>query len=665
MRRTRGFRWLPLLVVATTAADGRSWDAKLAEAFSGRLEEVGVALEEVQAEFPGLPTLPIDDQGGTGGAASLHREAEVSHSFTIRWEVPASVDRVVLVPPRRYDVDGLEPQYGTPDEFEVALLDAEGGVLETVAEVGDVWAHPARAGHPFSWDVEPAEEAAGLRITARRLFADTGDEDTYVHAWAEAFVFEETRNVARGAEVTSSGGSSPTAPWHWSEEFLVDEQTPLGLPEVPAPEHKDIGWLSRGRESAEESMWLDVDLGEVRAFDAVRLFPAKKPTADLPSGFGFPKELRIAVSETPLSRAEADAAASLAMRNPGHNPVRVPVGEQRGRYVRVEAERLWKAYDGFPAFFALSEIEVLDGAENVARGAAIRTADGMGNVIATGARYWNAVSLCDGHGPDGRLVPTREWLGLLDRRLELETRRHRLREERREIIGGWRRLGISSVALLGGAGAFALIVLPIRYRTRERRELRKVRERIASDLHDEVGSNLGSIQMFADLAEGRAGPSDELKRIQRIAAETVSAVRDIVWLLRPKGGHRIGTVEHLRETASIMLEPLEWQFHADEGAWQVELSDESSRHLFLYFREALHNILRHAGATKVEVEVSRTDPFFLLRVRDDGKGIPGEKLGRSSTLRALRQRAEALEAGFDIRSTPGEGTELELRVPMT
>ena len=179
-----------------------------------------------------------------------------------------------------------------------------------------------------------------------------------------------------------------------------------------------------------------------------------------------------------------------------------------------------------------------------------------------------------------------------------------------------------------------------------------------------MGSNLGSIQMFADLAEDRSGPSDELKRIHRIAAETVSAVRDIVWLLRPQGDHRIGTVEHLRETSSIMLETLEWHFTANEDAWQAELSEDANRHLFLFFREALHNIMRHAQAAKVDVRVEIANATFRLVIADDGVGIAPERLERPATLRALRQRSAALAADLRIDSTPGAGTRLELSVPL-
>jgi signal transduction histidine kinase len=504
-------------------------------------------------------------------------------------------------------------------------------------------------------------EAAALRISAGRLRLDSDVSESFVYAWAEAFVFQGERNLALGAEVTSSGGQAPTAPWLWSNAFLVDGQTPLGLPEIPAGEHRNVGWISEGRAKATDSVWLEVDLGEERSFDTVRLFPAKRPTSDLPSGFGFPRRFVISVPDASGNKGEETA---VEMGNPGHNPVDVPLGPRRGRKVRIDVSELWKVYEDYPAFFALSEIQVLEGEEKRNAGAVVRSPDGMGNVIGSGLQYWNAASLSDGFGPDGRLVSRREWLMQLDQRLKLEQRRHALEMEAAAIVDRWRRSGLWAFALLGGAGALVLIALPIRYRMREKRELARVRERIAGDLHDEVGSNLGSIQMFADLAESHAGPSKELKRIQRIAAETVSAVRDIVWLLRPQGDHRIGTAEHLRETGSIMLEALDWEFHANEAAWQTELSDEANRHLFLYFREALHNVLRHSGAGRVEIRADEEAGKFRLVIADDGSGIPAEKMERPSTLRALRQRVEALGAEFKVDSGAGKGTRLELAIPL-
>jgi signal transduction histidine kinase len=674
MIRTQGIPCICAFVATmagVNAADDGAWDSRLAASFSSRLKEIRSEISSLEPTLAALPDIPIDDQGGTGGYAGIHPRAVpargTQHAVEVRWPALAKVDQVVLVPARRYTTQGLDAQYGLPDDFSVELIDAAGEVMFKIAREREVRSHPIRKGHPFCYRISPPVECAGLRISAAKLLPDPEGEGAYVHAWAEVFAFGSGTNIARGSEVKSIGGVTPPAPWHWSPDFLVDGQTPLGLPEVPAKEHRNIGWLSEGRKDPDKPASLVVDLGDAMEVDSVRLLPAKRPTSDLPSGFGFPTKLSISISDSgdPIPPESWKPVTATELRNPGHNPVVLPFDPTRGRYVKVEAVQLWKAFESYPAFFALSEVEVLSGDENKALGRGVRSSDGMLNLIAPGGRYWSGAALSDGYGPEGKLVPVAEWMGLLDKRLATETRLHELREEAGEVTAGWRRAGLWVFAILGVAGAFTIIALPIRYRIQANRELLKVRERIAGDLHDEVGSNLGSIQMFADLAEGRAGPSEELKRIQRIAAETVSAVRDIVWLLRPGGDHRIGTVEHLRETSSIMLEMLIWKFHANEDAWQVELPEEDTRHLFLFFREALHNILRHAKATHVDIRVDKTDGHFQIRIVDNGVGIDPAKLERPATLRALRQRTTALGAELQVESSPGQGTRLTLIVPIT
>jgi signal transduction histidine kinase len=586
----------------------------------------------------------------------------------VRWSETQPIDLLALVPARRYDARGLDAKYGLPDTFTVELIDADGKTLALVASEQNARSHPVRHGHPFVYPISPPVAAAGIRVTARDLAPGSEGEDGHIHAWAEWFAFAGDRNLAYGGKVSATGGSTSSAPWQWNAAFLVDGYTPLGLPEIPAAGHRNVGWLSHGRADAGESASLTIDLGAVAPIDGLRLLPARRPTSDLPNGFGFPRRLEIAVADTPNPPTDPAAwrvVATLNLRNPGHNPVWIALDEATpARHVRVTAAELWKQFESYPAFFALSELEVFSGNENLALGKAVRSADGMPNLIAPGGRYWSSSALIDGHGPDGRLVPAREWMTLLDRRLAIEAHIHQLHLDAANVIRDWRNGALVLFALLGVAGLVALVALPLRFRIHSRRQLIAVRERIAGDLHDEVGSNLGSIQMYADLAEGRTGASEELKRIQRIAAETVSAVRDIVWLLRPGRDHRIGTVEHLRETASIMVESLDWHFHANEASWQVELSDEQNRNLFLFFREALHNILRHANASSVHIDVDTTERTLTLSIRDDGAGIPPEKIARPATLRALRQRAAALAAALDVATTPGHGVTLTLVIPL-
>jgi signal transduction histidine kinase len=664
--------WIRLLALVFAShqaalANPLDWEVRLTATFSERWRAIQSELDSISRQLHTLPDLPIDDQGGTGGFANIYPLASPptgsSYAVEIVWDQPAEINAVALIPARRYNAKGLDSQYGLPDAFTVELLDDDGNTIRGIARESHTRRHPVRKGHPFLYQVSPPVTAAGMRILAGKLNPDYEEEGVYVQAWAEAMAFEGTRNVALGAKVNSFNGQAQPAPWHWRPSFLVDGQTPLGLPEIPANAHSNIGWISEGRSRADQGCQLSIDLEKIQLVDAIRLIPAKKPTPDLPSGFGFPRKLFIYGSET-SQNGDWHLLATHNGSNPGHSPVIIHFPSTRARYFKLEAAELWKAFDDYDAFFALSEIEILSGTENLAIGKNAYSPDGMMNLMASGGKIWNTASLTDGFGPEGQLVPPSQWLAQLDRRTQLETTRHELRSEARRIVDRFRSSARIGSAALGLVGLFLIIAMPIRYRLHASRELTHVRERIAGDLHDEVGSNLGSIQMFADLAEGRSGSSEELKRIQRIAAETVSAVRDIVWLLRPTGDHRIGTIEHLRETSSIMLESLKWKFNANEPAWQFELPEESNRDLFLFFREALHNIIRHSKATEAAIRAEKSDHIFLLEISDNGGGIEPEKLNRPATLRALHQRADALRAKLTVHSQSGIGTRLTLEIPL-
>lgn len=665
-----GFLFFPVILPA--AEEG--WERDLAARFSGRLGEIERELRQIHEQLPNLPTVPVADQGGTGGFAGLHGQSAPpegeEYAASIRFPSPGTVDLVVLVPARRYGISGLDPQFGLPDSFTVELLDSEGRVISKVSDLEDVWSNPVRAGHPFVLPLAAPVAAAGLKISARKLKLDSDISETFVHAWSEAFAFEGGRNLALNGEVKISGGRPSSAPWQWSASFLADGQTTLGLPEIPTEDHKNVGWMTEVATSSDKiaPVWLDVDLGEIRKLDEIRLFPAKRPTIDLPSGFGFPRNLAVLTSAKPFDSPEAEPLLGASLKkivNPGHNPVSIRLGNVSGRYVRINVTEPWRAYDNFPAFVALSEVEILMNEQNLALNAPVKSSSGAGSMVgSSGTQIWDSASLTDGYGADGKLVPDRAWLLALDKRLGFELTQHQLRAESQQIVDRWHRAGLTTAAILGAAALVSLVALPIRYRFRGKRQLAEVRDRIAGDLHDEVGSNLGSIQMLASVAEERSGESSELKRIQRIAAETVSAVRDIVWLLRPDGERRIATAEHLRETCSIMLEAHEWKFTANEAAWECEMRDDANRHLFLFFREALHNILRHSGAAKVEIDIDCIPKEFRLSVTDDGRGISPERLELPSTLRALRKRAEALDAAFSVESQQGKGTKLGLVIPL-
>ena len=156
---------LCLLLMAVGKAGEGSWDERLANSFSSRLQEIDRDLATTAPQLDLLPGIPIDDQGGTGGYASIYPRAapvrNAQYAVEVRWPASAQVELVALVPARRYDARGLDAQYGMPDAFTVELLNAGGEVLACIAREINASKHPVRRGHPFVYQVSPPVEACG------------------------------------------------------------------------------------------------------------------------------------------------------------------------------------------------------------------------------------------------------------------------------------------------------------------------------------------------------------------------------------------------------------------------------------------------------------------------------------------------------------------------
>lgn len=671
-------RWIALILFfgllgcgGRAEADGSdSWDRQLAQMVSPRWRKAQEELRQIDDDLKRLPEIPVEDFGGTGGLAMFFNTAmasggEPERIIEVRWNKAVPVDLVALVPARKYDVAGVVMDYGLPEDFSVELVGDAGAPVYSVATERNVRSRPVRNGYPFVYDLPNPVVATGVRINVSRLHQEESEEGPlYVLAFAEVFSLSGGRNMAKNAEVSVSYPLQNFFHWHWRNTFLVDGQTALGLPVIPQPGIEEIGWLSKSRSQDDMPAWVMVDLGQRLRFNGLRLHPARRPSLGNLPGFGFPLRFRVDVSDSgsPGTFKTVHNRAG-DIDNPGFNPVVLEFPAVQARFVRFEATKLWKPFASYPAFLALSEMEILNGTENIALGAPVTSSDQIGQVQAHRNLMWSEQALTDGLGPMGALAPTKAWLMGLGTRLQLETQAGKLHAELAAIAASVRHWVLGVLMVLGGCGIFLSVLFPIRFRSLRRREILRIRERIAGDLHDEVGSNLGCIQILSDLARQQIPESSELKTIRRVAAETVTAVRDIVWLLRSRTSDRIFIVQHLQETGGILLESMDWSFEADEDLAHCEVSDEQARNLLLFYREALHNLIRHAGARTVAIRLSRMEDQLALTISDDGCGIPPDRLNAPSALHALKHRAVKLDGWLEVKTNPGEGTILTLRFP--
>ncbi len=230
----------------------------------------------------------------------------------------------------------------------------------------------------------------------------------------------------------------------------------------------------------------------------------------------------------------------------------------------------------------------------------------------------------------------------------------------------WRRAWF---VVLVAAGLAAAAYAAYRMRLARALEVERVRTRIATDLHDDIGSSLSQIAILAQVAHRHAAHgdgrgTDALDRITDLAGEVVEAMSDVVWAISPRGDRLDQLVSRMRRFAIELFADSDITLRLDlpqVDADTAQLDADSRRHVFLVFKEALRNALRHSGARTVEVILRREGAALVLRVSDDGRGLAADDAGRGHGLASIERRAARIGAALAIRPSATGGVEIELR----
>lgn len=225
------------------------------------------------------------------------------------------------------------------------------------------------------------------------------------------------------------------------------------------------------------------------------------------------------------------------------------------------------------------------------------------------------------------------------------------------------------ITLLALAG---LLLIYLAYRSKVNRllEVYKLREKVARDLHDDVGSTLTSINVLSELARmsllDANHPSREyLDRIGQNSTEMMESMDDIVWSIKPDNDKLNKITARMREYAAHTLEPkqIDYCFENDDQLVNVKLSMERRRNFFLIFKEALNNIVKYSEATKVDISITSERSLITLRIADNGKGFNTACPSDGNGLLNMKKRAELLDGIIKIESSPGNGTIITLNIP--
>ncbi|HRV53239.1 MAG: histidine kinase [Bacteroidetes bacterium] len=219
----------------------------------------------------------------------------------------------------------------------------------------------------------------------------------------------------------------------------------------------------------------------------------------------------------------------------------------------------------------------------------------------------------------------------------------------------------------------SIIYLLYRMRINQILRVQEVRNNLARDLHDDIGSTLGSIHLYSQIAKSKLSEKDPIEtqnildRIKVFSEEIIEKTGDTIWAVKAKNDNYSDLSLRMESyAASILGEAnINFNFETDEKILDNKLTMTARKNLFLIFKEAIHNIVKYANCTFVDISLTRTGNKTVFRIADNGCGICSEKKGHyfsGNGLKNMQTRAEEIGADFVLTSPAGQGTEILITI---
>ena len=458
------------------------------------------------------------------------------------------------------------------------------------------------------------------------------DEGAYFWAMEELVVMEG--NLLAGPGATISMSSSMDLFPQWAPVRIIDGQSGLGMPvDVTAPSPTQ-GYLSdrlsmaAAKDPPPDALkkWCAVDLGEPEVIEQVRLLPLESEAFEVFGGRGFPRRLMVQLANDPGFKELVweGGRGDYQLGYPAGCSINVEVPGVEARYVRVLAERMWSRDDWY--VFGLSELQVYGSNRNLASGKPVYAKDETDKPPEGG---WAPAHLVDGYTSRFRLIEWPEYLRLMDMRGGLEKEKAALEQRRAAQIVAGRKAAHRHRGVGRGAGGGAWIWGMVRHRVLRRREMEQLRQQIARDLHDDIGSNLGGIVLLSEIG-GEQSPDEDSRNdfetIRKAAEDASLSMRDIVWLVQRE---RVGLrdfVTRMRQSVRMILKQLDVAVEIEPEEFRDRpLGLLFQRHVFMAFKEVLNNVRKHAQAQRATVKIEIGPDRLRFTVRDEGVGFDPER----------------------------------------
>jgi two-component system, NarL family, sensor histidine kinase UhpB len=227
---------------------------------------------------------------------------------------------------------------------------------------------------------------------------------------------------------------------------------------------------------------------------------------------------------------------------------------------------------------------------------------------------------------------------------------------------------IITVILLLLIGFLVINRYRIVQRSRRLIELEKMRNNIARDLHDDMGSALSSIHIISKVAFENGGErqavNEQLKKIHENSGSVLENMSDIVWTINPANDTLEKVLFKMNEFAADLFEPLNicYTFSQSLNFHHIKLGIQTRKDLYLVFKEAVNNIAKYSQCTEVWIIISECDRQIEMQIKDNGIGFDRNVIRSGNGLKNMEERARQFNGALTISSGPGQGTTIVLKL---
>lgn len=208
-----------------------------------------------------------------------------------------------------------------------------------------------------------------------------------------------------------------------------------------------------------------------------------------------------------------------------------------------------------------------------------------------------------------------------------------------------------------------------RYQLRQKLKEQELRNQISSDLHDDLGSTLSSIDINSRIALLKINDgslvASQLQKIQENSKTILDSLSHIVWSINPSNDSVQKVISKMKDFASEVFESqgILYRFKAEEEDFESKINPLIRKNIYLIFKEGVNNCAKYSQAENVEIEVGLHNHWFHLSIKDDGRGFDMDVAQeKGNGLTNMRLRAEQIHGDLTISSQIGKGTSIDFKV---